>query len=42
MELTLSNPFKTPEFLSKFREWNKKLEDSGFKDAEDFTREEPP
>lgn len=36
------NPFKTPEFLALFSQWNKKLEDEGFQDIEDFSLPEAP
>jgi len=35
------NPFKTPEFKALFREWNQKLRDDGFVDAEDFSLPDP-
>ena len=36
-----TNPFKTPEFKTLFKEWNKALEASGHKEIEDFTLPEP-
>lgn len=36
------NPFKTPEFKAQFREWNARLEEEGFKDAENFSLDRPP
>lgn len=37
----MSNPFKTEKFKAEFKRWNKRLEKSGFEDAEDFSLEEP-
>jgi hypothetical protein len=32
------NPFKTKEFKKLFEEWNNRLEEEGFADAEDFSQ----
>lgn len=37
----MANPFKTPEFKRLFREWNNRLAESGFQDAENFNLPEP-
>lgn len=39
--MSRNSPFKTPEFQKLFAEWNQKLKEDGFKDAEDFTLPEP-
>lgn len=35
------NPFETREFRRLFEEWNKRLKEDGFEDAEDFTLKDP-
>lgn len=41
LALRMSNPFRTREFSALFQEWNKRLKESGFVDAEDFTLPDP-
>lgn len=36
-----NNPFKTSEFQKLKTEWNQKLKESGFEDAEDFNLPDP-
>jgi hypothetical protein len=41
LALPMSSPFKAPEFKKLFKEWNERLKQSGFQDAEDFNLPEP-
>lgn len=38
----MSNPYNSPQFKKLAELWNKKLEDSGHEEIEDFTLAEPP
>jgi hypothetical protein len=38
----MSSPFRTPEFLALFAEWNGILEKSGHKEIEDFSKPDVP
>ena len=37
-----THPFKGPAFRKLFAEWNRRLAEDGFQDAEDFSLPDPP